>query len=76
MAVLESILFSRDAFFLTAPKLLILYSGDIVSTYILIYAQNALLFLAFTRMSYRLTSGENMENKAYTRWILLNFWTN
>ena len=60
------------AFCLTAPKFLVLYSGDIVSTYILIDAKNALLFLAFTRMSYSMPSGENKENKAYSRWIFFN----
>ena len=65
MAVLESTSFSRDTFCLTAPKFLVLYSGDIVSTYILTDARNALLFLAFTRMSYSMASGENKENKAY-----------
>ena len=51
-------------FCLTAPKFLVLYSGDIVSTYILTDARNALLFLAFTRVSYSMPSGENKENKA------------
>ena len=40
------------------PKYLVLYSGDIVSTYILTDARNALLFLAFTRMSYSMPSSE------------------
>ena len=52
------------------PTFLVLYSGDIISTYILTDARNALLFLAFTRMSYSMPSGENKENKAYSRWIL------
>ena len=60
------------AFCLTAPKFLVLYSGDIVSTYILTDARNAFLFLAFTRMSYSMPSGENKENKAYNRWIFFN----
>ena len=72
MAVLESTSFSRDAFCLTALKFLVLYSGDIVSTYILTDARNALLFLAFTRVSYSMPSGENKENKAYSRWIFFN----
>ena len=55
-----------------APKFLVLYRGDIVSTYILTDARNALLFLAFTRMSYSMPSGENKENKAYSRWIFFN----
>ena len=54
------------------PKYLVLYRGDIVSTYILTDARNALLFLAFTRMSYSMPSGENKENKAYSRWIFFN----
>ena len=33
---------------------------------------NALLFLAFMRMSYSMPSGENKENKAYSRWIFFN----
>ena len=60
------------AFCLTAPKFLVLYCGDIVSTYILTDTRNALLFLAFTRMSYSMPSGENKENKAYSRWIFFN----
>ena len=71
-AVLEIISFSRDAFWRTAPKFCVLHSGDIVSTYILTDARNALLFLAFTRMSYSMPSGENKENKAYRRWIFFN----
>ena len=43
-----------------------------VSTYILTDARNALLFLAFTRMSYSMPSSENKENKAYCRWIFFN----
>ena len=49
------------AFCLTAPKFLVLYRGDIVSIYILTDARNALLFLAFTRMSYSMPAGENKE---------------
>ena len=56
----------------SALKFLVLYRGDIVSTYILTDARNALLFLAFTRMSYSMPSGENKENKAYSRWIFFN----
>ena len=55
-----------------APKFLVLYRGDTVSTYRLTDARNALLFLAFTRMSYSMPSGENKENKAYGRWIFFN----
>ena len=60
------------AFCLIAPKFLVLYRGDIVSTYILTDARNALLFLAVTRMSYNMPSGQNKENKAYSRWIFFN----
>ena len=34
------------------------------------------MFLAFTHMSYSLPSGENKENKAYSRWIFFNLWPN
>ena len=57
---------------MTAPKFIVLYSGNIVSTYILTDARNALLFLAFTRMSYSMPSGENKESKAYSRSIFFN----
>ena len=57
---------------MTAPKFIVLYRGNIVSTYILTDARNALLFLAFTRMSYSMPSGENKENKAYSHWIFFN----
>ena len=60
------------AFCPIAPKFLVLYRGDIVSTYILTDARNALLFLAFTRVSYSMPSGKNKENKAYSRWIFFN----
>ena len=76
MAVLERISFSRDAFWRATPNLYVLHSGDIVSTYILTDARNALLFLAFTRVSYSMPSGENKENKAYSRWIFFNLWSN
>ena len=39
-------------------------------------ARNALLFLAFTHMSYSMPSGENKENKAYSRWIFFNLQPN
>ena len=68
-------IFSCD-FCLIAPKFLVLYRGDIVTTYILTDARNALLFLAFTHMSYSMPSGENKENKAYSRWIFFNLWPN
>ena len=72
MAVLERTSFSRDAFCLSAPKFCVLDRGDIVSTYILTDARNALSFLAVTHISYSMPHGENKENKAYSRWIFLN----
>src|SRR6266566_4508823 len=72
MAVLERTSFSRDAFCLSAPKFCVLNRGDIVSTYILTDARNALSFLAVTRISYSMPHGKNKENKAYSRWIFLN----
>ena len=57
---------------MTAPKFIVLYSGDIVSTYILTDARNALLFLAFRHMSYSRPPFENRDNKAYSRWIFFN----
>ena len=72
MAVLERTSFSRDAFCLTAPKFCVFDSGDIVATYILTDARNALPFLAVTHTSYSMSHGENKENKAYSRWIFLN----
>ena len=76
MAVLERTSFSRDAFCLTAPKFCVLDSGDIVSTYILIDARNALWFLAVTHISYNMPHGKNKEYKAYSRWIFLNLLPN
>ena len=55
------------------PKFCVHGSGDIVSTYILTDARNALLFLAVTHISYSMPHGENKENKAYNRWIFLKF---
>ena len=72
MAVLEKTSFSRDAFCLTAPKFCVLDCGDIVSTYILSDARNALSFLAVRQISYNMSHGENKENEAYSRWIFLN----
>ena len=76
MVVFEIISFSRDAFWPTTPKFLVQYSGDIVSTYILTGARNALLLLVVTRMSYNMPSGQNKENKAYSRWIFFNLRSN
>ena len=64
------------AFCLTAPKFLVLYSGNIASTYILIDARNAILFLALTPMSYSIPSGENKGNKACSRWIFFSLRSN
>ena len=72
MAVLPRTSFSRDAFCLTALKFCVLNSGDIVSTYILTDARNALSFFAVTHISYSMSHGENKENKAYSCWIYLN----
>ena len=76
MAVLERISFSRDAFWRAARKLYVLHSGDIVSTYILIDAWNALLLLAVTHVRYGMPHGKNKENKAYSRLIFLNLQPN
>ena len=59
-----------------SPKFLVLYRGDIVSTYILTDARNAVVFLALTSMSYSMPSGKNKENKAYSRWIFFNLRAN
>ena len=72
MAVLERTSFSRDAFCLTTLTFCVLDSGDIVSTYILTDARNALSFFAVTHISYSMSHGENKENMAYSRWIFLN----
>src|SRR3990170_2809351 len=72
MAVLERISLSRDAFLRNALKFFVLDTRDIVSTYILNDARNALWFLAVTHISYSMPHGENKEYKAYSRWIFLN----
>ena len=72
MAVLERISLSRDAFLRNALTFSVLNTGDIVSTYILTDARNALWFLAVTHISYSMPHGENKEYKAYSRWIFLN----
>ena len=71
MAALERTSFSRDAFWHAAPKFCVLHSGDIVSTYILTDARNALLLLAVTHVNYGMPHGKNKENKAYSRLIFL-----
>ena len=72
MAVLERILVSRDVFLCNALKLCVLNTGDIVCTYILTDARNALWFVAVRHISYSMPRGENKEYKAYRRWIYLN----
>ena len=76
MAALERTSFSRDAFWRAAPKLYVLHCGDIVSTYILTDARNALLLLAVTHVRYDMPNGKNKENKAYSRLINLNLQPN
>ena len=73
MAVLERISFSRDAFWRAARKLYVLHSGDIVSTYILTDARNALLLLAVTHIRDGMPHDKNKENKAYSRLAFLEF---
>src|SRR6266566_257637 len=72
MAVLERISLSRDAFLRNTLKFCVLDTGDIVSTYILTDARNAICFLAVTHISYSMRHGKNKEYKAYSRWIFLN----
>ena len=76
MAILERTSFSCDAFWRAAPKFCVLHSGDIVSTYILTDARNALLLLAVTHVCYAMPHGKNKENKAYSRLIFLNLQPN
>ena len=76
MAVLERISFSRDGLWRATPKFYVLHSGDIVSTYILTDARNALLLLDVTHVCYGMPHGENKENKAYSRLIFLNLQPN
>ena len=72
MAVLEIISFSRDTFLRAASKLYVLHTGDIVSTYILTDARNALLLLAVTHVRYSMPHDKNKDNKAYSRLIFFN----
>ena len=58
MAVLERISFSRNAFWHDALKFNVLHSGDIVSTYILTDARNALLLLVVTYVRYVMPHGK------------------
>ena len=72
MALLERTSFSHEAFWRAAPKFCFLHSGDIVSTYMLTDARNALLLLDVTHLCYGTPHGKNKENKAYSRLIFLN----
>ena len=76
MAVLERTSFSHNTFWRAAPKFCVLHSGDIVSTYVLIDAGNALLLLVVTHVHYGMPHGENKGNKAYSRLIFLNLQPN
>ena len=76
MASLESISFSRDAFWRAAPKFYLVHSADIVSTYMLTDARNALLLLAVTHVCYAMPHGKNKENRAYSRLIFLSLQPN
>ena len=76
MAVLERISFSRDGLWRATTKFYVLHSGDIVSTYILTDARNALLLLAVTHVRYGMPHGKNKENKAYSRLIFFNLQPN
>ena len=76
MAVLERTSFPRDAFSCATPKFCVLHCGNIVSTYILTDARNALLLLAVTHLRYGMPHGNNKENKAYSRLIFLNLQPN
>ena len=75
MAVLERISFSRDTFWRAAPKFYVIHSGDIVSTYILTDARNALRLLVVTHVRYGMPHDKNKENKAYSLIIFLNLQT-
>ena len=76
MAVLERTSFSRDVFCRARPQFCVPHSGDIVSTYMLTDARNALLLLAITHVRHGMPHGENKENKAYSRLIFLNLQPN
>ena len=76
MAVLERISFSRDAFWRAAQKLYFIHSGDIVSTYILTDARNALQLFPITHVHYGMPHCKNKENTAYNRLIFLNLQPN
>ena len=73
MAVLERISFSREALWRAGRKLYVLHGGDIVSTYILTDARNALLLLAVTHVRYGMPHGKNKENKAYICLIFFKY---
>ena len=69
MVVLERTSFSGDALWRATPKLYVLHSGDIVSTYILTVARKALQLLAVTHVRYGIPHGKKKENKGYSRLI-------
>ena len=76
MAVFERTSFSRDAFWRAVRTFCVLHSGDIVSTYILTDARNALRLLAVTHVNYGMRHDKNKENQAYRRLIFLNLQPN
>ena len=76
MAVLERTSFSGDAFWRAGLTFCVLHSRDIVSTYILTDARNALLLLAVTHVRYGMPHDKNKENKAYSRLIFFNLQPN
>ena len=76
MAGLERTSFTRDAFSRAAPKFCVLHGADIVSTYMLTDARNALLLLAVTHVRYGMPDGKNKENRAYCRLIFLSLQPN
>jgi len=59
-----------------APSFRVLHSGDIVATYILTDARNALLVLPVTHVCYGMPHSKNKENKAYSCLIFLNLHPN
>ena len=76
MVVLERTSFVGDAFWHAAPKFCVLHSGDIISTYILTDARNALLLLVVIHVRSSMPHDKNKENKAYSRLIFLNLQPN
>ena len=76
MAILERTSFVGDAFWRATPNIFVLHSGDIVSTYILTDAKNALLLLVVTHVRYDMPHGKNKEKKSNSRLIFLNLQPN